>query len=178
MVKHYASVLLQLKQKQINKCLDILCFSMGNTIVSFQNKYYEYGVDSDPDRHGLTIGGFKSAFLANLEATYIFDKLNMLLTQHVRFIGTYQDDKIIIFWSQRTTRWLTQWLNIFQRKVDDLLRTKDIQFTMEIWSPGEYSGPLKYQNFCAWNWGIPHCHSEWKLILSIPGYLTFLEQER
>jgi hypothetical protein len=53
---------------------------MGKTIVSFQDNYYKYGVDSDPDRHSLTIGGFESAFLANLEATYIFNKLNMLLT--------------------------------------------------------------------------------------------------
>jgi hypothetical protein len=81
---------------------------MGNTIVSFQDKYYEYGVDSDPDHCGLTIGGFESAFLANLEVTYIFDKLNMLLTRHVQFIGTYRDDKIIVFWGRRMTRWLTQ----------------------------------------------------------------------
>jgi hypothetical protein len=117
---------------------------MGNRIVSFQDKYYKYGADSDPDRRGLTIGGFKSAFLADLEATYIFDKLNMLLTRHVQFIGTYRDDEIIIFRGRRTTWWLTQWLNIFQWKVDDLLCTKDIQFTMEIWSPGEDSGPLEH----------------------------------
>jgi hypothetical protein len=78
-VKHYASVLPQLIREQINKCLDILHFSMGNMIVSFQDKYYEYGVDSNPDRCGLTIGGFELAFLTNLEAKYIFDKLNMLL---------------------------------------------------------------------------------------------------
>ncbi len=108
--KLYASVLPELKCEQINKCLDILCFSMGNTIVSFQDKYYEYGVDSVPDRHGLTIGGFELAFLAHLEATYIFDKLNMLLTRHIRFIGTYRDGEIIIFRGRRTTRWLTQWV--------------------------------------------------------------------
>ncbi len=68
----------------------------------------------------------------------------MLLNRHIRFIGTYRDDKIIVFRGQWTTQWLTQWLNIFQRKVDDLLCTKDIQFTMEIWSPGEDSGRLKY----------------------------------
>jgi hypothetical protein len=70
---------------------------MGNTIVSFQDKYYEYGVDSDPDRQGLTISGFESAFLADLKASYIFDKLNMLFTWHAHFIGTYHDDEIIVF---------------------------------------------------------------------------------
>jgi hypothetical protein len=66
---------------------------MGNTIVTFLDKYHEYGVDPDPDCHGLTIGGFKSAFLANLEATYLFDKLHHLMEHHVRFIGTYHDNK-------------------------------------------------------------------------------------
>jgi hypothetical protein len=56
---------------------------MGNTIVCFREKYYEYGVDPDPDRCGLTIGRFESAFLADLEATYIFKKLHHLLEQHV-----------------------------------------------------------------------------------------------
>jgi hypothetical protein len=39
---------------------------MGNMIVSFLDKYYKYGVDPDPDRRGLMIGGFESTFLANL----------------------------------------------------------------------------------------------------------------
>jgi hypothetical protein len=84
-VKHYASILNPLKCKRVNKCLDILRFSMGNTIMSFQDKYYEYGIDSDPDRRGLTIGGFESAFLADLKASYIFDKLDMLFTWHVHY---------------------------------------------------------------------------------------------
>jgi hypothetical protein len=51
---------------------------MGNTIVSFLDKYYEYGVNPDPKRQGLMIGGFKSAFLADLEASNIFDKLKQI----------------------------------------------------------------------------------------------------
>ncbi len=89
-VQYYASHLEPLKQEQIRRCLDILKFSMGNTIVSFLDKYYKYGVDPDPDRCRLTIGGFESAFLADLKATYIFDKLNHLLARHVHFIGTYR----------------------------------------------------------------------------------------
>jgi hypothetical protein len=51
---------------------------MGNTIVSFLDNYYEYGVDPDPERRGLTIGGFESAILADLEASYIIDKLKYI----------------------------------------------------------------------------------------------------
>ncbi len=46
-VKHYTSVLDTLTCDHINKCLEILLFSMGNTIVSFQDKYFKYGVHSD-----------------------------------------------------------------------------------------------------------------------------------
>ena len=111
--------------------------------MSFRDTYYEYGVDPDPDRRGLTIGGFESAFLADLEATYIFDKLKHLLDRHVHFIGTYRDDEIVVFRGQRSDAWLSNWLAIFQREVDRLLGTLDIQFTMEVWRPGcESPGPL------------------------------------
>ncbi len=82
-VQYYSPRLPPLQQEKVKQCLEILKFSMGNTIVSFREKYYEYGVDPDPDRRGLTIGGFESAFLADLEATYIFEKLHHLLEQHV-----------------------------------------------------------------------------------------------
>jgi hypothetical protein len=106
---------------------------MGNTIVSFRDKYYKYGVNPNPNHRGLTIGGFESAFLADLEATYIFEKLHHLLEQQVRLIGTYRNDEIIVFWGNRSNKWLKNWLSIFQKEVDQLLRNVDIQFTMEIW---------------------------------------------
>jgi hypothetical protein len=74
-VHYYSSCLPPLQQEKIGKCLDILKFSMGNTILSFRDKYYEYGVHPDPDCCGLTIGSFESAFLADLKALYISEKL-------------------------------------------------------------------------------------------------------
>jgi hypothetical protein len=74
---------------------------MGNTIVTFQDKYYKYGVGANPDRHGLTIG------LADLKASYIFDKLNYLLERHMYFIGTYNDDELLVFSGTKTHKWLT-----------------------------------------------------------------------
>jgi hypothetical protein len=41
-------------------------FSMGNTLLTFVDKYYEYGGNLDVEDRGLTIGGYKSAWLANL----------------------------------------------------------------------------------------------------------------
>jgi hypothetical protein len=115
---------------------------MGNTIVTFQDKYYEYGVDADPNRHGFTISGCELAFLADLKASYIFDKLNYLLESHMYFIGTYRDKELFVFCRRKTHNRLIHWLATFQKGVDRLLSTKDIRFTMEIWSPGEASRPL------------------------------------
>jgi hypothetical protein len=117
-IRHYSSHLPPLQQEKAKRCLDILEFSMVNTIVSFRDKYYKYGVDPNPNRHGLTIGGFKSAFLADLEATYIIKKLHHLLEQHIRFIDTYCNDGIIVFRGNRSNKWLKNWLSIFQKEVD------------------------------------------------------------
>jgi hypothetical protein len=104
--------------------------------------YYEYGVDADPDRRGLTIGGFESAFLADLECSFLFEKLNYLLASHTAFIGTYRDDKLIVFRGQKSDERLHRWLKTFQCEVDRLLGTQDIQFTIEIWRPDQDTRPL------------------------------------
>jgi hypothetical protein len=105
-----------------------------------------YRVDPDPDKRGVTIGGFESAFLADLEASYIFDKSKIIWERHARFLGTYCDDKIIVFNGQKSNEWLLNWLTIFQGEVDRLLKTSDIQFTMEIWRPGK-THPYKNQKY-------------------------------
>jgi hypothetical protein len=84
-VQYYASRLHPLQREKIQQCLDILKFSMVNLIVSFLDKYYEYGVNPDPDRQGLLIGDFELAFLADLEASYIIDKLKTIWERHVQF---------------------------------------------------------------------------------------------
>ena len=97
-----------LQQEKVKRCLDILKVSMGNTIISFRDKYYEYEVDPNPDRHqGLTIGGLKSAFLTDLEATYLFEKLNHIFEAHTKLIDTYHNDKIIVFRGNQSNEWLS-----------------------------------------------------------------------
>ena len=47
---------------------------MRSTLISFQDKYYEYKGNSNEDDIGLAIGGYESAFLADLVASFIFEK--------------------------------------------------------------------------------------------------------
>ena len=41
---------------------------MSSTLLNFQDKYYEYG-DEGLETKGLAIGGYESAFLADLVAS-------------------------------------------------------------------------------------------------------------
>ena len=55
------------------KCLEMIKFGMANTLVTFQGQYWEYGGKCDVEEKGLTIGGFESAWLADLVAAYILE---------------------------------------------------------------------------------------------------------
>ena len=74
----------------------MLKFSMGNTLVMFRNKYYEYGVDDDPMNKSLTIGDYDSTWNADLIARYLLDLAQDHFTE-TKFSGLYRDDGNIIF---------------------------------------------------------------------------------
>ena len=44
---------------------------MDNTFVTFEGQYWIYGGDLPAKEKGLTFGGFKSEFFANLVAAYL-----------------------------------------------------------------------------------------------------------
>jgi hypothetical protein len=46
-------------------------FGMSSTLLTFVDKYYEYDGDKDSNEKGLTIGGYESAWLADLVGAYI-----------------------------------------------------------------------------------------------------------
>ena len=45
---------------------------MKSTYLMFQDSYYEYDGDQDPEDRGLTIGGYESAWLSDVVGAYIF----------------------------------------------------------------------------------------------------------
>ena len=49
---------------------------MGNTLLNFGNKYYEYDGAREIGEKGLIIGGYESAWLANLVAANILEIAN------------------------------------------------------------------------------------------------------
>jgi hypothetical protein len=64
----FFSSLLGEKEKQKSKVrLGMIAFGMGNTLLTFVDKYCNYNGKRNIRDKGLTIGGYKSAWLANLE---------------------------------------------------------------------------------------------------------------
>ena len=54
--------------------LEMLKFSMANCLINFGEDYFQYGKEENPLKRVLTIGGYDSAWLADLVACYILEK--------------------------------------------------------------------------------------------------------
>ena len=137
-INHYCADINEEEQEVIDAALEMQQFSMGNTIITFRDKYYEYGVSEDPMERGLTIGGYDSAWLADMVAGYLLD----LAENHFEmttFFGMYRDDGNVVFDGIRSADELKTWLAEFQAKVNSDVGGNDIEFTMDIWKPGEES---------------------------------------
>ena len=79
-VRYFLKDLSKEEKKKIEKCLEMIGFGMKNTLLTFIDKYYEYGRDMDGGKRGLTIGGYESAWLAGLVAAYILKQTEELFT--------------------------------------------------------------------------------------------------
>ena len=89
-------------KKTINLCLEIICFGMSSTLIYFDSKYYTYH-GGEREEQGLLIGGYESAFLADLVASYLFEKSksNSSLTTYQ---GIYRDDGLVVFEGKKSAR--------------------------------------------------------------------------
>eukprot|EP00957_Ditylum_brightwellii_P197447 15043644-Ditylum_brightwellii.AAC.1 len=69
---------LQCKDKRtIEKCIEMIAFRMNATLICYRDGYFNYKgvveenrIDGNEDENGLAIGGYESAFCANVGATY------------------------------------------------------------------------------------------------------------
>jgi hypothetical protein len=97
----------------IRECLKLIHFGMGSTLITFKDKYYEYNGDRDVNNKGLTIGGYESAWLADLVAVFVLEN-----TQHMfkttTFDGIYKDDGLVVMKGNWSKQDITNWLRDFQ----------------------------------------------------------------
>ena len=70
LINFYTKNLPKHARTKTNLYLRLIGFGMSSTLLSFQDKYYEYG-DEGLKTKGSVIGGYESAFLAYLVASYL-----------------------------------------------------------------------------------------------------------
>ena len=68
---------------------------MSSTILTFEDKYYEYG-EKGIETKGLVILGYESAFLVDLVASYLLEKCNNQFKE-VLWRGIYRDYGLLVF---------------------------------------------------------------------------------
>ena len=130
------------EEEKVEKCLEFIKFGMGNTFLTFGDKYNEYNVDVDTELRCLTIGGFESAWLADLVVAYLFESTKEMFKDCTIF-GCYHDDEIAIFNKILSPGKLDNWLSEFQQTCNEKLNSDNLQFTMTVWDAGR---PTEHQS--------------------------------
>ena len=64
----------------------------------------------------LAIGGYKSAFLADLVASYLFKKCSNQ-SKEVLWKGIYRDNGLLVFKGKKSLSYIKRWREDFQSKV-------------------------------------------------------------
>ena len=131
-VRFFARKLTSEVKKTINLCLDLIQFGMSSTLISFDGEYYKYH-GRERDKQGLAIGGYKSAFLADLVASYFFEKASPISRPTI-YHGIYRDDGLVVFKGKKKTSEIKDWLEKFQQTVNLVAGNQHLKFTAEIWT--------------------------------------------
>ena len=76
--------------------------------ISFDGEYYEYH-RGEREEQGLAIGGYESAFLADLVASYLFEKSNANFRPTI-YHGIYRDDGLVVFKGKKKASEIKDWL--------------------------------------------------------------------
>ena len=82
--------------------MDLIRFGMSSTLISFDRDYYEYSSGKKYEQ-GLAIGGYESAFLADLVASYTFETSKAILNLKT-YHGIYWDDGLVVFKGKKSAK--------------------------------------------------------------------------
>ena len=109
-------------------CLDLIQFGMSLTLIAFDGEYYEYH-GGEREEQGLAIGGYESAFLADLVASYLFEKAKPIFRPKI-YHGIYRYDGLVVFKGKNKASEIKYWLEEFQQKVNTSAGNRHLQLTM------------------------------------------------
>ena len=82
----------------------------------------------------MLLGGYESAIFADLVAAYILEKLTDIFEDSL-FNKIYRNDGIDIKKSTKSPDEICDWLESFQKRVNELTESEYLQFACDIWMP-------------------------------------------
>ena len=138
-VLYFAQVLSLEDKEKVETCLDMIKFGMGNTLLTFVDKYYEYGGEDDVEEWGLMIGRYELAWLVDLVASYVLESASKQF-KGMQFKGIYRDDGFVIFEGNLKAGNVADWLRKFQQRVNELAGSDFLKFTAEVWGMDKDDG--------------------------------------
>ena len=107
-VRFFARKLNRETKKTINLFLELIHFRMISTLISFDGDYYKcHG--GEREEQGLAIGGYESAFLADLVASYLFEKSKLNFRPTI-YHGIYRYDSMVVFKGKKKEIEIKYWL--------------------------------------------------------------------
>ena len=112
--------------------LKMIAFGMGNTLLTFVDKYYKYDGEREIHDKGLTIGGYESAWLSDLVAAFVLENTQEFFEDAV-YDGIYRDDGLVVMKGNKSNEEITQWLDEFQQKVNSVTGYEGLVFAVSIW---------------------------------------------
>ena len=121
-------------------CLKMVKFGMGATLIQFKDKYYEYGGGERVENRGLTIGGYESAWFADLVTAYLLAKTKEFFERTTRYRGIYRDDGLAIMRGHWSKSDVARWLESLQLRINQLAGSEHLKFTAVIWGGGSEDG--------------------------------------
>ena len=74
-ISYFTRNLPKSQQSTLKLCLKLIVFGMSSTLLTFDEKYFEYS-EKGIGTKGLTLGGYESNFFADLLSSYLFKKCN------------------------------------------------------------------------------------------------------
>ena len=95
---------------------------------------YEYH-GGEREEQGSPIGVYKSAFLVDLVASYLFEKAKPIFRPKI-YHGIYQDDGPVVFKGKKKVSEIKYWLEEFQQTVNPAEGNQHLKSTTEIWTDG------------------------------------------
>eukprot|EP00957_Ditylum_brightwellii_P117498 8961341-Ditylum_brightwellii.AAC.1 len=99
-LEFYSQNLSEEDKQKIKLGMEVAHFGMKRTLVSFQDKYFVYkgaakGANLINEDVALAIGVYKSAFLANLVALYLFEMAGSKFIE-AKYKGIYKEDGLTV----------------------------------------------------------------------------------